>query len=100
AAAHPRPCSKHHEFDARPDLEYPGYSNTGYKSEASAFAKASVALGIVTLFGDLQVRTARFRYEPTEGYGLTEASQRWSFVNPKAGLTVRAACGLLLFGSL
>lgn len=91
--------SKDHEFDGRPDLEYPAYSNTGYKSEASAFAKASVALGTVTLFGDLQVRTARFRYEPTEGYGLSEASQRWSFVNPKAGLTVRAASGLLLYGS-
>ena len=26
-------------FDDRPDLEYPGYLNTGHKSEASAFAK-------------------------------------------------------------
>jgi len=99
AGAHAMTYSKDHEFDGRPDLEYAPYSNTGYKSEASAFAKASLALGAVTLYGDLQVRTAEFRYKPTEGYGLSEASQRWSFVNPKAGLTVRAANGLLLYGS-
>ena len=99
AGAHTMTYAKDHAFDARPDLEYPAYANTGHKSEASAFAKGSVALGIVSLFGDLQARTARFRYEPTAGYGLNEASQRWSFVNPKAGLTVRAAPGLTLRGS-
>jgi iron complex outermembrane receptor protein len=99
AGAHAMTYAKDHRFDARPDLEYPAYSNTGHKTEASAFAKTSVALGAVTLFGDLQVRTARFRYEPTAGYGLNEASQRWTFVNPKAGLTVRAAPGVTFYGS-
>ena len=99
AGAHAMTYSKDHEFDARPDLQYPAYSNTGYKSEASAFAKGSVALGAVTLFGDLQARTARFRYEPTAGYGLDETSQRWNFVNPKAGLTVRAAPGFTVYAS-
>ena len=75
--------SKEHEFAERADLGYPGYSNTGFKTEASAFAKASYALGKTTLFGDLQVRTAEFRYQPTEGYGLDDVSQRWSFVNPE-----------------
>jgi len=91
--------SKDHEFDDRPDLQYPGYSNTGYKTEASAFTKASVALGGATLFGDLQLRTAEFRYRPTDGYGLEEVSQRWSFVNPKVGVSVRAAERLALFAS-
>jgi iron complex outermembrane receptor protein len=91
--------SKDHEFDDRPDLQYPGYSNTGFKTEASAFTKASLALGSTTVFGDLQVRTAEFRYRPTEGYGLDEASQRWNFVNPKVGVTVRATEALSLFGS-
>ena len=99
AGAHAMTYAKDHAFDARPDLEYPGYENTGHKSEASAFGKASLALGAVTLFGDLQLRTARFRYEPTAGYGLSEASERWNFVNPKAGITVRAAPGLTLRGS-
>jgi iron complex outermembrane receptor protein len=99
AGAHAMTYAKDHEFDARPDLGYPAYANTGHKSEASAFAKASLALGAVTLFGDLQARTARFRYEPTAGYGLSEASQRWSFVNPKAGVTLRAAPGLTVYAS-
>jgi iron complex outermembrane receptor protein len=97
--AHAATYSKDHEFRQRPDLQYPGYLNTGYKSEASAFGKARVALGMATLFGDLQVRTAQFRYDPTSGYGLSEASHRWSFVNPKVGLTLRASPVLSLFAS-
>jgi len=99
AGAHAEAYSKDHQFDARPDLEYPAYDNTGYKNEESAFARASVALGRATLFGDVQARTAEFRYRPTAGYGLADASQRWSFVNPRAGVSVRAARGLTLYGS-
>jgi iron complex outermembrane receptor protein len=97
--AHALTYSKDHEFAERADLAYPGYSNTGFKTEASAFAKASYALGATTLFGDLQVRTAEFRYRPMEGYGLSEASERWSFVNPKVGVTVQAAERVSLFAS-
>ena len=97
--AHGMTYSKDHEFDDRPDLQYPGYSNTGFKTEASAFAKAGFALGAATLFGDVQVRTAEFRYRPTEGYGLEEVSQRWNFVNPKIGATVQATPRLSLFAS-
>jgi len=97
--AHGMTYSKDHEFDDRPDLQYPGYSNTGYKTEAGAFTKASFALGGATLFGDLQLRTAEFRYRPTEGYGLDEVSQRWSFGNPKVGVTLRAGEHLSLFAS-
>ncbi|WP_025410018.1 TonB-dependent receptor [Gemmatirosa kalamazoonensis] len=98
--AHASLYSKDHRFGARPDLEYPAYDNTGHKTEASAFAKASLALGTaVTLFGDVQARTAEFRYTPTAGYGLSESSARWSFVNPRAGLTVRAAPAVTLFAS-
>ena len=91
--------SKDHEFADRPDLGYPAYSNTGFKTEASAFAKASYSVGATTLFGDLQLRTAEFRYRPTEGYGLDEASERWSFVNPKLGVTTQATERLNLFAS-
>lgn len=99
AGAHAMSYSKDHEFDDRPDLQYPGYSNTGFKSEASAFAKASLDLGAATLFSDLQLRSAEFRYRPTRGYGLSEVSQRWSFVNPKVGLSVRATPRVALFAS-
>jgi iron complex outermembrane receptor protein len=97
--AHGMTYSKDHEFDDRPDLQYPGYSNTGFKTEASTFGKASYSLGAVTAFGDLQLRTAEFRYRPTEGYGLEEVSQRWTFVNPKVGVTVQAADRVSFFVS-
>ena len=97
--AHGMTYSKDHEFDDRPDLQYPGYSNTGYKTEASTFAKMSFASGRTTWFGDVQLRTAEFRYRPSEGYGLSEVSQRWNFVNPKVGVTLQAGEGLSFFGS-
>ena len=82
--------SKDHEFDERPGPAVPGVlQHRATRREASAFAKASVALGSATLFGDLQVRTAEFRYRPTDGYGLEDVSQRWNFVNPKVGRHVR-----------
>ena len=97
--AHAMTYSKDHRFDERADLGYPAYDNTGHKTEGSAFGKAAITVGTVTLFGDLQVRTAEFRYQPTDGYGLADASERWSFVNPKAGVTVRAGPGVTLFAS-
>jgi iron complex outermembrane recepter protein len=97
--AHGMTYSKDHEFDDRPDLQYPGYSNTGYKTEASAFTKASFALGSLTLFGDLQLRSAEFRYRPTDGYGLDEVNHRWNFVNPKAGITLQPTSRVSFFVS-
>ncbi|HEX9564525.1 MAG TPA: TonB-dependent receptor [Gemmatimonadaceae bacterium] len=97
--AHGMTYSKDHEFDDRPDLQYPGYSNTGYKTEASAFAKVLASSGMATFFGDLQLRTAEFRYRPTDGYGLTEVSQRWNFANPRAGVTLRPSTRLAFFAS-
>lgn len=97
--AHGMTYSKDHAFDHRPDLQYPGYSNTGYKTEASTFAKMSLASGRTTWFADVQLRTAEFRYRPSDGYGLSEVSQRWNFVNPKVGVTLQASEGLSFFGS-
>jgi iron complex outermembrane receptor protein len=99
AGAHGMTYSKDHEFDGRDDLGYPAYVNTGFKTEASAFTKLSVSAGAATFFGDLQVRTAEFRYRPTEGYGLSEVSERWNFVNPRLGASVRATPRLTLYAS-
>lgn len=99
AGAHGMTYAKDHEFDDRPDLQYPGYSNTGFKTEAGAFVKAQVSSGSASVFGDLQVRTAAFRYRPTDGYGLGEASQRWTFLNPKVGVRVQASPGMAFFAS-
>src|SRR5688500_2735825 len=67
-----------HWLYARPDLITRLYSNRGYKDEQSLFAKGSFTSGIVTWFGDAQVRFARFRYRPTEGSDVDPASVRWS----------------------
>jgi iron complex outermembrane recepter protein len=67
------------------------YRNTGHKDDASAFAKAAWETGRLTLFGDLQGRWARFRYEPDRASGIDDRSIDWRFVNPKVGLTWRAS---------
>jgi iron complex outermembrane receptor protein len=78
----------HHAY-ARPNTQQPLYFNTGHKQDGSAFAKASYDAGRVTLFGDLQVRHARFRYEPDVAAAIPEASIEWTFLNPKVGATIR-----------
>ncbi len=65
------------------------YANTGHKTEGSVFVKGSRDVGAATLFGDLQLREARFRYEPRSGSIATSPSARWRFLNPKVGVSVR-----------
>jgi iron complex outermembrane receptor protein len=78
----------HHAY-ARPDLAQALYFNTGHKDDGSAFGKVALDLTErATLFGDLQVRHARFRYEPDANAGIGGEAIAWTFVNPKMGLTV------------
>ena len=89
--AHANDYSRDHTFAARPDLDTPAYANRGYKAEQSAFGKLAYALGNATLFGDLQLRQAAFRYRPTAGSGVPEATAAWRFANPRVGAQYRAA---------
>ena len=73
------------------------YLNTGHKQEASAFARARVGRGGLALFGDLQLRTAEFRYEPDAAAGVPERAIRWSFANPRAGATWQATSPLSFY---
>jgi iron complex outermembrane receptor protein len=91
--------AREHYLLTRPDLDARAYDNTGYKGEQSAFAKASLTRGRTTVFGDLQLRLAQFRYRPTDGAGVPPASVRWSFVNPKAGVSVRVTEALVAFAT-
>ena len=91
--------AREHWLQTRPDLATRLYDNTSYKGEQSAFAKGSFTRGRATMFGDVQVRFARFRYRPTDGSGVTPASVAWTFLNPKVGVSVRAANALVLFAS-
>jgi len=90
---------REHWLYTRPGLETRLYSNVGYKGEQSAFAKGSVTRGRTTLFGDLQLRLSQFRYQPTESSGVSPASVRWSFLNPKAGVSVRVSDRLVAYAS-
>lgn len=93
--AHANAYSRDHTFADRPDLDAPGYANRGYKAEQSAFGKLAYALGGplggATVFGDLQLRQAAFRYAPTAGSGVSEAGAAWRFANPRVGVSYRAA---------
>ena len=57
------------------------WRNQGAKSEASTFVKLSRDAGPWHLYGDLQLRWARFRYEGS--VALDPVS--WTFLNPKLG---------------
>lgn len=88
----------HHAY-ARPNITDPLYLNTGHKQDASGFAKLSYDLDRLTLFGDVQARGARFRYEADRQAGIPDASIDWRFVNPKLGVTYRVRPSLSLYGS-
>ena len=61
----------------------PLYKNTGYKTDYSAYTKASYNIGKFTLFGDLQIRNVGFTYK-----GDTSMTPlNWTFFNPKGGIT-------------
>jgi iron complex outermembrane receptor protein len=72
------------------------YANRGHKQELSGFGRVSYGLGSVELYGDAQLRHARFRFEGEEPLGSVD----WTFVNPRVGLRWDASPGLGLFASV
>lgn len=97
--AHANAYRRAHYAAIRPDLDTRIYDNTGRKGEASAFAKASYDVGRWSLFGDLQVRRATFRYEPDANAGITAREIDWSFMNPKIGATWQVSRPVRLYVS-
>lgn len=72
------------------------YLNHGYKSEASTFVKLSRDAGAWHLYGDAQLRWARFRYEGDLDLG----SVSWTFFNPKLGVRRDLGKDLSVYGSV
>ena len=97
--AHGSGYRRAHFAAIRPALDSRLYDNTGYKNEASAFAKGTYDIGRLSIHGDLQVRRAAFRYEPDANAGVTSRSIDWTFVNPKIGVTWQATSAVRLYGS-
>lgn len=92
--------ARDHFLYIRPDLTTRVYDNTGHKQEQSLFGKATWSPGPLDLTADVQVRRASFRYEPTPGNGVEEQERDWVFVNPRVGISWRAAAPVTLFASL
>ena len=82
---------REHAMSVRPDLTQREYTNVGFKQEQSGFAKLAYDVGAFRLSGDLQVRRAMFRYRPSANAGIEPVSIAWTFANPKAGISWRAA---------
>jgi iron complex outermembrane receptor protein len=88
----------HYAF-ARPDLVDALYFNTGHKGDVSGFAKLAYDVGRATLFGDLQLRRADFRYTPDAQADIAARSISWTFANPRGGITYRLTPGLAAYAS-
>jgi iron complex outermembrane receptor protein len=64
------------------------YRNAGTKNEQSGFIKFDRSLSPrVNLVTDIQVRSTDFRYHPSGNSGVTSDYIRWTFLNPKIGVT-------------
>jgi iron complex outermembrane receptor protein len=72
------------------------YTNTGLKNEASSFAKITYDLDHWHLYGDAQVRYARFWYNGS----IDLDSVNWTFFNPKLGARYNATDHLGLYASV
>ena len=72
------------------------YNNAGFKHEANTFFKLSRQAGPFHLYGDAQLRWARFRYRGDLNLGPVS----WTFFNPKMGIRWKASSRLGLYASL
>lgn len=72
-----------HAMAILPTVSTTLYNNTGFKNEASSFAKATYDVGKFSLFGDAQVRYVTFAYDGAVAMDDVD----WLFFNPKAGVT-------------
>ena len=88
----------HYAF-VRPDLVHDVYFNTGHKGDVSAFGKVAYDLGRTTLFGDVQLRRADWRYVPDVHADVAPASISWMFVNPRGGVTYHVTPVVSLYAS-
>jgi iron complex outermembrane receptor protein len=72
------------------------YLNNGKKNEYNTFLKATWSAGRARLWGDAQVRHARFEYHGDQPLG----SVSWTFFNPKAGVRFDATPSVGLYASI
>ncbi len=93
-AAHFSRFSRQHTLDTLGGSRL--YRNTGFKEEANTFFKAGGRWNRFSVYGDLQVRWTRFRYEGSLRLGPV----RWAFFNPKIGARWQPVPLLGLYASI
>ena len=81
----------------------PYYKETSKKNELSAFVKADYQLGNLTIYGDVQARTAKLSISPDYAF-LDIADEgdvdfNWAFLNPRIGLTYDVSDAFSFYGS-
>lgn len=69
----------------------PYYDESSQKNELSAFVKADYQIGKLTVYGDLQARTASLAITPDYTFlGIADEGDvdfDWTFINPRVGIT-------------
>jgi iron complex outermembrane receptor protein len=91
--------ARDHYAYIEPDVTDAQYFNTGRKGDVSGFGKVAYQAGRATLFGDVQLRHARFHYLPSANAGIQAQSIDWTFLNPKGGITVALSAPLSVYAS-
>ena len=74
----------------------PDYENHGHKNEVNTFGKIGYDVGPWHLYGDAQVRWARFAYDGDIEVGDVS----WTFFNPRAGARYALSQHWSLYGSV
>lgn len=90
AGVHAYTFKRVNEESTGPDFANPYYRDETVKDEISAFAKAKVSFGDLSLFGDIQVRSTNMTLAPDYGFiGVAQQgdiAKHWTFINPKIGV--------------
>jgi len=74
----------------------PDYENHGHKNEVNTFGKVGYDVGRWYLYGDAQLRWARFDYRGDLDIGDVS----WTFLNPRVGARYALSPGWSVYGSV
>jgi iron complex outermembrane receptor protein len=72
------------------------YTNRGFKSDATVFAKAIYKIGSFNIFADVQGRYNRFDFSGR----FNKMNLDWSFLNPRGGLSLQVRKNSTLYYSI
>ena len=81
----------------------PYYDETSRKGEISGFMKANYQLGKLSIYGDIQARSAKLSISPDYNFlGIADEGDvefDWAFLNPRVGVNYDVTNDLSFYGS-